>query len=279
MVLPAVLVLLAVTVYPLIYSLRLSFYRLELTFSPLEQWVGLDNYRRALFDDPRFWPAMYRSLLLVVFGVLIELVLGLGLAVLLNRVGRGRSVVTGLLLIPIMMAPVVVATQGVVIFNVQYGPLNYLLEQIGVGGPIWLGDSDVALKTILLADVWQWTPFVAIIMAAGLRSLPVDVFEAAEVDGAHRLQTFRTLTLPLLQPLIIVTVLLRAMDIFKVFDTVYVLTGGGPGDATETASFYTYLQGLRFFSFGYAAAISYLQLIVVSVVATILIRRMRRGLA
>ena len=277
MVFPAIAVLLVVTVYPLIYSLRASLYRIELTFSTRWAWVGLDNYWHALSADPRFWPAMARSLQLVGAGVAAELVLGLGLGLVLNGIGRGRNVVTAFLLIPVMMAPVVVATQGVVIFNVQFGPLNYLLSKIGVHGPIWLGDRAVALKTILLADVWQWTPFVAVIMLAGLQSLPQDVYEAARVDGASRWRIFRELTLVLLQPLIILTVLLRAMDIFKVFDYVYVLTGGGPGDATEVLGFYTYLQGLQFFSFGYAAALSYLQLIVVSVFATILVRRMRKG--
>jgi multiple sugar transport system permease protein len=278
MVLPAVAALLAVTVYPLVYSLRESFYRIELTFSPTPEWVGFKNYVDALTNDPRFWPAMGRSLYLVAFGVVIELALGFGLAVLLNRLGPLRTLVTALLLVPVMIAPVAVAIEGVVIFNNSWGPLNYLLSRIGVDGPVWLGDRSVALNTILLADVWQWTPFVAIIMAAGLRTLPEDVYEAASVDGAGRWQQFRTLTLPLLQPLIIVTVLIRAMDIFKTFDTIFVMTGGGPGSATETASFYTYLQGLRFFSFGYAAAISYIQLIIITVVATILVRRIRKGL-
>src|SRR5712691_4418866 len=278
MILPAVAVLLAVTVYPLVYSLRESFYRIELTFSPTPQWVGLKNYVDALTNDPRFWPAMGRSLYLVVLGVLIELALGFGLAVVLNRLGRPRTLVTALLLVPVMIAPVAVAIEGVVIFNNSWGPLNYLLSKIGISGPVWLGDRHVALNTILLADVWQWTPFVAIILAAGLRTLPEEQYEAAAVDGANRWQLFRTMTLPLLQPLIIITVLIRAMDIFKTFDTIYVMTGGGPGSATETASFYTYLQGLRFFSFGYAAAISYIQLILITIVATVLVRRMRKGL-
>ena len=278
MVLPAVAVLLAVTVYPLIYSLRESFYRIELSFSPIPHWVGLQNYVDAFTNDPRFWPALGRSFYLVGFGVAIELVLGFGLALALNRLERGRTLVTALLLVPVMIAPVAVAIEGVIVFNQSWGPLNYLLSLVGLNGPIWLGDRAVALKTILLADVWQWTPFVAIIIAAGLRTLPRDAYEAAAVDGATRWQTFRTLTLPLLQPLIIVTVLIRAMDIFKTFDTIFVMTGGGPGSATETASFYTYLQGLRFFSFGYAAAISYIQLIIITVVATILVRRIRKGL-
>jgi multiple sugar transport system permease protein len=178
----------------------------------------------------------------------------------------------------VLIAPVAVAIEGVVIFNNSWGPLNYLLSEIGISGPIWLGDRSVALNSILLADVWQWTPFVAIILAAGLRTLPEEQYEAAEIDGATRWRLFTTMTLPLLQPLIIVTVLIRAMDIFKTFDTIYVMTGGGPGSSTETASFYTYLQGLQFFSFGYAAAISYIQLIVITVVATLLVRRMRKGL-
>jgi multiple sugar transport system permease protein len=279
MVLPAVAVLLAVTVYPLIYSLRESFYRIELSFSPIPHWVGLQNYVDALTKDPRFWPALGRSCYLVGLGVAIELVLGFGLALVLNRLGRMRTPVTALMLIPVMIAPVAVAVEGVVIFNNSWGPLNYLLAKIGVNGPVWLGNPHVALNSILLADVWQWTPFVAIIIAAGLRTLPEEQYEAAAVDGAGRLQLFRTMTLPLLQPLIIVTVLIRAMDIFKTFDTIYVMTGGGPGSATETASFYTYLQGLQFFSFGYAAAISYIQLIVITIAASILIRRMRKGLA
>ena len=279
MVLPAVAVLLAVTVYPLIYSLRESFYRLELSFSPVAHWVGLQNYVDAFTKDPRFWPAMGRSFYLVGFGVLIELVLGFGLALVLNQLGRTRTLVTALLLVPVMIAPVAVAIEGVVIFNNSWGPLNYLLSEIGINGPVWLGDRSVALNSILLADVWQWTPFVAIILAAGLRTLPEEQYEAAAVDGASRWQLFRTMTLPLLQPLIIVTVLIRAMDIFKTFDTIYVMTAGGPGSATETASFYTYLQGLQFFSFGYAAAISYIQLIVITIVATFLVRRMRKGLA
>ena len=277
MALPAVAALLAVTVYPLVYSLRESFYRLELTFSPIPHYVGFDNYVNAIEHDPRFWHALGRSAYLVVLGVTIELVLGLGLALLISRLGRLRTFVTALLLVPVMIAPVAVAIEGIVIFNNSWGPLNYVIDQAGAHGPVWLGDRSVALYTILLADVWQWTPFVAIIMAAGLRTLPADVYEAAEVDGAGRVQLFWTLTLPFLQPLIIVTVLIRAMDIFKTFDTVYVMTGGGPGDATETASFYTYLQGLRFFSFGYAAAVSYIQLAIISVVATILVRRIRKG--
>jgi multiple sugar transport system permease protein len=277
MVLPAALILFAITIYPLLYSLRISFYRYDLTAGTDPVFIGLDNYARLLFDDPRFWSALGRTTYLVVAGIAIQLVLGLGLASLLSRLGRARAIMTSLVLIPVMMAPVVVATQGVVIYNAQYGPLNYLLNRVGLPGLVWLGDRGIALQTILLTDIWQWTPFVALIMAAGMTALPPELYEAAAVDGASRWQTFRRLTLPLLQPLIVVVVLLRLMDIFKMFDYVYVLTRGGPGSATETLSYYNYLQGLQFFSFGYAAAMSFAQIIILSVVAMVLVRRIRQG--
>ena len=279
MVLPATLILLAITFYPLIYSLRISFFRYDLTAAADPVFIGFDNYARLLFHDPRFWGAMSRTAYLVVAGIVIQLVLGLGLASLLVRLRRTRPLITSLMLIPVMMAPVVVATQGMVIYNAQYGPLNYLLNRMGLPGFVWLGDRSIALQTILLTDVWQWTPFIALIMAAGMASLPTDLYEAAAVDGASRWQTFRLITLPLLQPLIIIAVLLRLMDIFKMFDYVYVLTRGGPGSATETLSYYNYLQGLQFFSFGYAAAMSFAQIIILSVVAAVLVRRIRKGFA
>lgn len=279
MALPAALILFAITIYPLIYSLRISFFRYDLTSGADPAFIGLDNYARLLFEDPRFWGSLGKTSYLVVAGILIQLVLGLGLASLLVRLQRSRAIITALMMVPVMMAPVVVATQGMVIFNAQYGPLNYLFNRVGLPGFVWLGDRGVALQTILLTDVWQWTPFIAIIMAAGMTALPRELHEAAAVDGASAWQHFRLVTLPLLQPLIIIVVLLRLMDIFKMFDYVYVLTRGGPGSATETLSYYNYLQGLQFFSFGYAAAMSFAQIIILSVVAVVLVRRIRKGFA
>jgi multiple sugar transport system permease protein len=277
MVLPAALILFAITIYPLLYSLRISFFRYDLTAGGDPVFIGLGNYSRLLFEDPRFWASLGKTAYLVIAGIAIQMVLGLALASLLSQLRRARAAMTSLILIPVMMAPVVVATQGVVIYNAEYGPLNYLLNRLGLPGLVWLGDRAIALQTILLTDVWQWTPFVALIMAAGMTALPTELYEAAEVDGASRWQMFRQLTLPLLQPLIIVVVLLRLMDIFKMFDYVYVLTRGGPGSATETLSYYNYLQGLQFFSFGYAAAMSFVQIIILSIVAAVLVRRIRQG--
>lgn len=278
-VLPAILVLLAITVFPLIYELRLAFHSLELTVSEEATWVGLQNFIDVLTDDPRFWNAMRVTAILMIGGVTIQLALGIGLALLLNRLGRGRSVMVGLFLIPVMIAPVVAGFQFRMIYHDQFGPLNYLIEIITGGrwgGLAWIADPKVALYAIMMADVWQWTPFLMLIVLAGLQAIPVELYEAAEVDGASGAQAFGRITLPLLLPVITIGILIRAMDSFKLFDIIYLLTGGGPGDTTESISFYTYLQGFKFFSLGYTAAMAFLQLLVIWAIAQLFLRVQKR---
>jgi multiple sugar transport system permease protein len=278
-VLPAILILLAITVFPLIYELRLAFQSLELTVSEEATWVGLQNFVDILTDDPRFWNAMRVTAILMVGGVTIQLALGIGLALLLNRLGRGRSVMVGLFLIPVMIAPVVAGFQFRMIYHDQFGPLNYIIEMITGGrwgGLAWIADPKVALYAIMMADVWQWTPFLMLIVLAGLQAIPVELYEAAEVDGASGAQAFGRITLPLLLPVITIGILIRAMDSFKLFDIIYLLTGGGPGDTTESISFYTYLQGFKFFSLGYTAAMAFLQLLVIWAIAQLFLRVQKR---
>ncbi len=278
-VLPAILVLLAITVFPLIYELRLAFHSLELTVSEEATWVGLQNFIDVLTDDPRFWNAMRVTAILMIGGVTIQLALGIGLALLLNRLGRGRSVMVGLFLIPVMIAPVVAGFQFRMIYHDQFGPLNYIIEIITGGrwgGLAWIADPKVALYAIMMADVWQWTPFLMLIVLAGLQAIPVELYEAAEVDGASGAQAFGRITLPLLLPVITIGILIRAMDSFKLFDIIYLLTGGGPGDTTESISFYTYLQGFKFFSLGYTAAMAFLQLLVIWAIAQLFLRVQKR---
>jgi len=156
------------------------------------------------------------------------------------------------------------------IYHDQFGPLNYIIEIITGGrwrGFAWIADPNVALFAILMTDVWQWTPFLMLIVLAGLQSIPLELHEAAEVDGASAWQSFWRITLPLLLPVIIIGILIRAMDAFKLFDIVYLVTGGGPGNVTETISFYTYLQGFKFFSLGYTAAMAFIQLIIITLIA------------
>jgi multiple sugar transport system permease protein len=278
-VLPAALLLLAITIFPLLYTLRLTVVSWELTTPNPAEFVGLQNFINILGKDQRFWVAMQNTGLLVVFGVGLQVVLGIGLAVLLNQIGRWRTFIVSLLLIPVLIAPVVAGFQFRMIYHDQYGPLNYIIEILTFGhwrGFAWLADPRVALLAIMMTDVWQWTPFMVVIVLAGLQSIPVDLNEAAQVDGASGWQVFWTITLPLLLPVIIIGILVRFMDSFKLFDIVYQLTRGGPGTATETIAYYTYMQGFNFFSMGYTAAMSFIQLIVIIIVAQIFLRVQRR---
>lgn len=218
---------------------------------------------------------MQNTAYLVIVGIVIQLILGTGLALLASEMGRWRSFWLSLFLIPVMIAPVVAGFQFRVIFNDTFGPLNYLISWFSGGtvrGPLWLADSNWALFSIMLTDVWQWTPFMILIMLAGFQSIPVELTEAAEVDGASYWQIFWRIKIPMLLPVVIIALLIRMMDIFKTFDLVYLLTGGGPGDSTETVAFYTYLNGFKDFSLGYTAAMSFIQLIVIIIVARVFLR-------
>jgi multiple sugar transport system permease protein len=278
-VLPAAVTLLAITIFPLIYELRLVFMSWELTTNAAPKFVGLQNLIGVLFHDERFWSAMRVTATLIVGGVVIQLTVGIVLALLLNRLGRWRAPLVSLFLIPVMIAPVVAGFQFRMIYHDQFGPLNYLIELLTFGrwgGFAWIADPKVALFSILMTDVWQWTPFLMLIVLAGLQSIPQELYEAAEVDGASAWQTFWRVTAPLLLPVIVIGILIRAMDSFKLFDIIYLVTGGGPGNVTETISFYTYLQGFKFFSLGYTAAMAFIQLIIITLIAQFFLRFQNR---
>ncbi len=280
-ILPAFLLLLSITIYPLIRTLTLSFHSLELTISPVEQSVGWDNYKRIFTDDPRFWNSMRNTGILAFGGVAIQVILGLGLALMVIEMGRARTVWVTLFMIPIMIAPVVAGFQFRVIFNDTFGPLNYLIKEISGGRvhpPAWVADPDTSLLTIMITDIWQWTPFMLLLALAGLESLSVELIEAAQVDGASYWQVLWRIKVPLILPVLLLGVLIRLMDVFKTFDLVFLLTGGGPGSSSETVAFYTYLNGFKFFSMGYTAALAFIQLIVIVFVSQIfLVLLKRRG--
>lgn len=280
-ILPAVIVLLAITIYPLLRTLYLTVMSLELAMSPVARFVGMDNFVRIFTGDVRFWRSMGNTGILVIGGVAIQLALGTLLALVLNDMRRGRTAVLTLLLMPVMIAPVVAGFQFRVIFNDTFGPLNYLIGWISGGvleGPLWLSDPSIALYSIMLTDTWQWTPFMVLLMLAGLQSVPKEHVEAAKVDGAGYWQTFWRIKIPNMVPIIAIAVLIRGMDAFNksTFDLVYLLTGGGPGSSTETAAYYTYLNGFKFFSMGYTAALAVIQLIVMVIVATLFLQVLRR---
>jgi len=279
MVLPAVVTLLAITIFPLLYVLRLTVFSWDLASGFPPQFVGLQNFLR-VFTDGRFWNAMKNTGLLVVVGVGLQTTIGTGLALELNQLGRVRTFLVSLLLIPVMIAPVIAGFQFRMIYHDQFGPLNYLLGVLTRGhfrGYAWLANPQVALWAVMGTDLWQWTPFMMVIVLAGLQSIPLELIEAAEVDGATGRQVFWRITLPLLIPVIRIGVLIRLMDTFKLFDIVYQLTAGGPGDVTETIAYYTYLQGFKFFSLGYTAAMAFIQLVVITIVTQRLLGYQKRG--
>jgi multiple sugar transport system permease protein len=271
LLLPTVIVLFVLTIYPTVYSFTLSLNEWNMS-NRLATWtfVGLGNYTNILADS-RFWNAAQVTGTFIFGTVAVQLLLGMGIALLLQRQVIARGLLRTALLLPMMTTPVVVGLIWRFMYNPTQGILNYLLGQVGLPTPNWLGSLQTGFIAVMIADIWEWTPFMVLILLAALQTLPQEPFEAAAIDGASAWQAFLHITLPLLRPTIVVAVLIRAIDSFKTFDLVYVLTNGGPGTSTETLSFYTYKWGFKFFQMGYASALSFVMLIMVIIFANVLI--------
>jgi multiple sugar transport system permease protein len=267
---PCLFYLATFAIFPLVYSLRLSFTDLTAAVGT-GRWVGLKNYGD-LLGDPQFWNATKNSLIMVAAAVTIQVVLGVALAVFFNLQLRGSSIVRGILALPMLITPIVVGVMWRALLNPDWGLINWAIAQIGFEPPNWLGSVEMAMKTLVLVDVWQWTPFVVIIVYARLQALPHDVFEAAQIDGAGRISTFRHITLPLLMPAILFAGIFRAVDEFRSFDLIYGLTYGGPARTTTTLSFFSFQNGFQFHNYGYAAAVAYVMLLILVAGTTILLR-------
>lgn len=277
MVIPTLITILALSIFPLLYSLSLSFQRRDLQHPNDDQFLGLANYVAGLLD-PRVHTAMFNTILLVVLGIALQLLLGLGLALVVVDELRGRRYFIPLLMLPVMMTPVVAALGWRLLWDSQYGAVNHFLafilrRDVDI---VWLTSRWTALFAILVTDVWQWTPFMFLILLAGLAALNPEHYEAAALDGAGWWQQLWAITLPGLAPVIAVAVIFRTMDAFKIFDQIFMLTQGQPGTSTETISWYIYQVGYKFFNMGYASAISYLLLIFLSIVGTIYVSRFLR---
>jgi len=274
---PAVLVILALGVYPLLTSLVLSFRRWDLQ-SREHPFVGWENYRQALVDG-RVWGALANTGILVGAGVALQFTLGLGLALLLVGELRGKRLVIPLLMLPVMMVPVVVALTWRMLWDNQYGAVNYLLglvlrREVEI---VWLAHKNTAMVAMLVTDLWQWTPFMFLVLLAGLSGVNPELYEAAALDGAGWWASLRDISLPGIAHVVAVALLFRALDAFKIFDLVFMFTQGGPGTSTETISWYIYQLGFKFFRMGYASAVSYLVLALLTVVATLYVGRFLRG--
>lgn len=277
MAMPSVGILVLLALGPLLFMLINSFRAWELASPSPPQFIGLTNYGRA-FTDPRFWNALGNTVLLLIPGIIIQTTLGLLIALLLNREFPFKRIATALLLIPVMITPVVSGFNWKLIYHEQFGPLNYVIRLLHLGaGRAWIAEPGVAIYTILAVDTWQWTPFVAMVLLAGLQAIPREVYEAASVDGARSWQVFWRVTLPLLTPTFVLVTLLRTIFILRIFDPVMILTGGGPGSATETLSVYTYYSGFRYFSMGYTSALAVLQLVLLIIVANLFMVFIKRG--
>ena len=253
---PALLYVLAVAVGPMVQGFLYSFESYNLIRPGSRHFVGLDNYV-ALWRDPTARSAVINTLLFTFGAVTIEFVLGLGVALLLWRDDWFNRIALGLLLVPATVTPLVVGLIFKALLSPEYGMLGYPLAEFGLSGPRGLlAEPQRALATLIAIDAWEWTPLMALILLAGLKSLPTDILEAAAVDGATSPQRFRLVILPLLLPAAFLALILRMMDAFRVFDIIFVTTSGGPADATNTLMIYGVKQGLEFFNIGAASAVS-----------------------
>jgi multiple sugar transport system permease protein len=270
---PCVLYLIAFSVYPLVVSLVRSFEDYD-TRRDSWRYVGLGNYRH-LVGDQQFWHTVVHTATFTFGSVALEVVLGVALAFFFNQRLRGASIVRGILILPMLLTPVVVGLMWRALLNPEWGMLNWLFVKAGHPAIPWLSDPGTALRTLIVVDTWQWTPFVFIIVFARLQALPVDVFEAGQVDGANWFQRTRYITMPLLLPAIAFAAIFRSIDAFRTFDLVYGLTNGGPVQATNTLSYQAFQNGFEFQHYGYASAIAYVMVIVAAVGLTLLLRFVR----
>jgi len=274
--LPVIVLLVAITIFPLLYSLIVSLTNLRLTSMEGPKFVGLKNYYEILFHDKRFWRSLYNTFTIAVPALVLEAIIGLGIALLLNRGIRGKKIITVLLILPVVIPPITTGLIWRMLYHEKYGAINGLLYAIGIKYQItWLSTPGLAKFAVIITDVWQWTPFMMMMILAGLQSIPVECIEAAEIDGANAFQRFIYITLPMLRYTIMVATLLRIMDLIKLFDVIFVLTMGGPGGTTETISIYTYLVSFRAFRMGFGSALSYLVLIITVLFSTYFIKIVR----
>jgi len=270
---PITFILLLITVYPFLQALRESFYGVTIQNYFSAPFVGLQNYAMAL-QDQAFWASLGTSLIYVVGSVSVEFLLGLGLALLVSRPLWGKRILITLLIAPMLVAPVLIGYSFLLQLDPLYGPVPYWIAQylrFTFGGQGPLGPA-YALPTVMAVDIWQWTPFMFVLLYAGLQTQPAEVVEAAHVDGAGFLRLLVQITLPLLRPVIAVAVLFRTVDAFRVFDSIHVLTDGGPETATTTISVFIDHTAFLAGNFGEAAAVSVLLIILVTIIARVLVR-------
>ena len=270
-IIPALTLLSLITIYPIIYVLYLSLHRRLLIFN-ISKFVWFENYL-FLLNDNRFWNALKNTVYFTAVSVSLELLIGISIAILLNRSFRLKGVVRAVVLIPWAIPTVVSARMWEWIYNTDFGILNYIFG-IKIN---WLGSPFWAMNAAIFMDVWKTTPFVVILLIAGLQVIPHELYQAARIDGAGGWTIFRRITLPLLKPVILVVLIFRTFDAFRVFDAVYVLTGGGPANTTETLSIYAYKVLFQTLQFGYGSTLSVVVFLCTGIISIFYIRILSRG--
>jgi len=270
--LPALIVMLWLTLYPMITVFLTSFQNYNY-ISGRRSWIGLGNYRNILTDRV-FLTSFWNTIVFCFSTTFLEVFLGTVLALVFYGNFRGKSVFTILLILPMMLSTMVVSAIWKTLFHYDIGLLNTILSSLGLARVGWLIDPHLALWSIVLVDVWQWTPFAFIVMQAGLSSIPQEVFEASVVDGASYRQRLFRITLPILRDQILILCLLRTIDTFKIFAKVFALTGGGPGNATETTSLFVYREAFQYFNLGRSSAASMITLAAVVLMSVFYLQKM-----
>jgi multiple sugar transport system permease protein len=274
MVAPAVVLILAYSVYPLLFSIWVAFVNYDFSI-PGHAFVGLKNFKQVVVDPAARWSVVVTAILSGT-SVLIEFLLGLALALIMVRNVRGRAILMAFIIIPLFISPVIVGQAWALLLQRPFGPTNYILGEI-LGREVtinWLIQVPWNFVAIILADVWQWTPFMFVILLAGLTAVPQHIYEAAELDGIGPWQTFRHITLPHIVPMILLAITFRLLDAIKLFDTIFMMTGGGPGTWTYSASYYLYTVGFTQFHLSQATAGSWIFLVITLAIVMLLVRRL-----
>ncbi len=275
---PSIFMLILLRLFPVLYTFFLSFQSWSLIQGLPPRFIGFENYFR-IFNDYKFWESLSTTVKFTFLVVPVEFIIGFGIALLLNHINKLRNFLTSIIIMPMMIIPVVVGVLWRMIFQQEVGVLNYLLNLIGINAVNWLGEQHIALTSIGIVDIWQWTPFMILILLAGLQTLPGELYEAASIEGANTWQTFRFITIPLIRPIFLVALIMRSMDAIRIFDTIFVLTEGGPGNATDVLSIMTFRSGFRYFDMGYTAALTIIFLLLILCISLpyILLRKVKEG--
>lgn len=273
---PAVIILSIVILAPIAIAIITSFYDYTLINRTLDSFIGLRNYFEAVSNE-KFIHSAIVTIVFVILVVLFEFIIGFLIAILLNQVERFRNIYYFILLIPLLINPIVVGLIWRMFLHPQLGILNYLISLIGIDPVNWLGDPQNAFITIIFVDIWHQVSFMIILLLAGLASIPEEPYEAARVDGANAFQQFRDITLPYMRPVIIITLLIRLIFALKTYDLIYIMTKGGPGDATDLISYYIYRSAFIGLDLGQAASMSVILLLIVCVIIYPLFKFMNRA--